>query len=544
MSASIDGEPLPTIRPSEFVDPGVEIPLSGQQIGAGESATLNFEFTMPDMVYGDTTRGDYASLQITPTWWDSEFVTGDTNLQIAIHMLPGIEPDEVLSQDVPFTNKALFDDRVVAVWEVPDWSATGPYRVGVSFPERGMTGVIRLNAFQLAAKWVDDNPGVKIFLGVVFMVLLGIGFFRFSGGTGFSVFVVLMLLLGCFFLNSAAALLLAFVPLPLLLFFNERHLRKRKNSYLPAIAQVEGGGIKRGLTAPEAAIILEQPINKVLTLLIFGMLKKGMLKQTGDDPLKVELAPEFSPPEDKGEDRQRHSHWFKVAREQKIILHSYELPFLDVIERRPNIPVNEYDFGAAMRELIKHAAGRMQGFDLSDTQDYYRSIIKRALTEANEIGDVEQREKTLDRNLEWVLMNEDYGDVFAPRGRRYRYRPIWIRPIGFGYGGGGGGGPSLGGGGGGGLSDAGGATTFGDVAASFAGWTENTMGRMADAIAPGSLRAESASGGIIDLSGADRATGDFFEALSEASSSGGGGGGGGCACAGCACACACAGGGR
>ena len=89
-----------------------------------------------------------------------------------------------------------------------------------------------------------------------------------------------------------------------------------------------------------------------------------------------------------------------------------------------------------------------------------------------------------------------------------------------------------------------GRTTFSDVAASFAGWTENTMGDMASAISPGSLQVEG-PGGIVNLSGADKVTGDIFKSL--ASSSGGGGSGGGscaCACAGCACACACAGGGR
>jgi hypothetical protein len=95
----------------------------------------------------------------------------------------------------------------------------------------------------------------------------------------------------------------------------------------------------------------------------------------------------------------------------------------------------------------------------------------------------------------------------------------------------------------------GGKTSFGDVGASFAGWAENTMGGMAAAILPGSLQMPKASGGVVDLSGVDRVTGDVFEALAEASKSSGGGGSSGgsscaCACAGCACACACAGGGR
>ena len=96
------------------------------------------------------------------------------------------------------------------------------------------------------------------------------------------------------------------------------------------------------------------------------------------------------------------------------------------------------------------------------------------------------------------------------------------------------------------LPSVGGKTSFGDVAASFAGWTENTMGNMADAIAPGSLQVKGASG-VINLGGVDKVTGDIFKSLATSSGSGGGSGGGGgcaCACAGCACACACAGGGR
>jgi hypothetical protein len=542
MSASINGTPLNTIRPSEYIDTGVEIPLGSNAIAPGEQATLNFEFTMPDMVYGDTTQGDYASLQITPTWFDSSLVNGTTQLQIAVHMLPGIEPDEVLFQDVPFDNKAIFDDHVVVVWEEPDWRATGPYRVGVSFPERGISGVIRMNAFQLAVKWVEDNPPVRLFLTGALVVLLGIVFFRFTGNTGCSVFVVVAGILGFLAYSAPALLLLSFLPMPLLIFFNERHLRTRRNKYLPPIAQVEGGGIKRGLTAPEAAVILEQPINKVLTLVIFGLLKKGVLRQVKDDPLQVEVAEAFRTGSI-ASTKDRKSHRLKAAQEAGTILHTYEHGFLDLIERRPDSPLKDIDFGTPMKELIAHAAARVKGFDLSDTQDYYRSITRRALKEASEIQDIEQREKRLDRNLEWVLMNDDFGGVFDAPRYGYRYRPMWTRPIfigGLGGSGGGGGGGAPSGGG----PSVGGSTSFSDVAASFAGWTENTMGNMADAIAPGSLQAPDVSGGVVDLSGADKVTADFFEALAESSAKGGGGGGGGCACAGCACACACAGGGR
>ena len=38
--------------------------------------------------------------------------------------------------------------------------------------------------------------------------------------------------------------------------------RMRRPSYLPALVSVEGGGIRRGLTAPEAAVLLEIPANQ------------------------------------------------------------------------------------------------------------------------------------------------------------------------------------------------------------------------------------------------------------------------------------------
>lgn len=540
MLADIDGVPLDTIRPSEFVTPGVEIPLGSQEIAPGTEGTLHFEMTIPNLVFGDTTRDDFASLQITPTWFDPSLVSGPSNLEIAILLPPQVTEDEVLFQDVPFTDRVFFDDRQVVVWRVPDWSASEPYRVGVSFADRGLTGVIRLNAFQLLVKFIEDNPLVHFTLMGLFVILAAVLFFRFSGNTGWSVFIGLLVVLYFCVLTNPGVLLISFLPLPLLFFFNERSLHKRKNTYLPAIAQVEGGGIKRGLTAPEAAVILELPINKVLMLTIFGMLKKEMLQQVRPDPLTVEVTEPFQA---RGVNN-RAPRRAEVAQERGVILHRYENSFLDRIQDNPDVPLQELDFSDPLKRLIEHAATRVKDFDLSDTQDYYRSIIQRALKQAETIGDIEQREKTVDRNLEWILMNDGYGDVFDPYPsygrRRYSYIPIWLRRSAT-YGSS----DSMGGSFGdiGGAPDIGGTTSFGDVAASFAGWTENTMGGLADAIAPGSLQVSQGASGVIDLSGADRVTGDVLEALAESSSSGGGGGGG-CACAGCACACACAGGGR
>ena len=286
-------------------------------------------------------------------------------------------------------------------------------------------------------------------------------------------------------------------------------------------------------------MLLELPVAKVLGLVIFGMLKKGILRQTGADPLSVAVNDNFqlkaesdqSPPT-----KEQHTQFYRdAAQKNGIVVHSYEEPFLFLLENNPGKPVKDINFGVPMRQLIDGAAARMSGFNLRETQDYYRSIIKQATQQAAAIGDIPQRQATVDRNFEWILMDDHYPTVFYG----WPYQPMWmrggpmsmpVRPAAM---------PSS-------MPSIPGQTTFKDVASSFSGWAENTMGSLASSIAPGSLGTSQAAGGFLDLSGADHVTGEIFQALSDASSSGGGGGGGfggGCACAGCASP-ALAGGGR
>jgi hypothetical protein len=547
-SANIDGNMLTDIRTSTYIDTGVEIHLEQYAIQPGETGTLHVEFSMPDMVYQDVTDRQYASLQITPTWFDGDSVLGSTNVQILIAMPEGVSPEAVRYQDVPFTQVATYEERTVVYWQWEDGSVAGPNRVGVSFPKEGMTDVIQMNLFQLTEKWLQDNPLARMIVFLLGLIGLSVLYFRFTGGTGLTLYFILLFATIVIFAVSPLASLFALPLLLALIVWNELTLKKRRKKYLPPIAQVEGGGIKRGLTAPEAATLLEMPLNQVLTLVVFGLLNKGILRQVEADPLTVEVVDAFQARDQSGLNtaNKRAKYRRKAAQEAGTVIHNYEQPFIDFIEHAPGKPLKEIDFGKPMDFLIKQTAKKIENFDLSDTQDYYRRVIDRAWKQAESIGEIPKREKYLDNYLPWVMMDRRYPTVMSRGG--YHYWPIWMRrhrsvPSLSNVGGRGGGSKSSG-------PSVGGKTSFGDVGASFAGWAENTMGGMAAAILPGSLQMPKASGGVIDLSGVDRVTGDVFEALAEASKSSGGGGGssGGsscaCACAGCACACACAGGGR
>lgn len=470
MKASIGGGSLSDIRTSTYIDTGVEIHLHSQEIPAGRTGILHFEATLPDMVYQDTTDEALASLQITPTWFDSSLLSGTTHVSIRVVMLPGIELDEIVWQDVEFTDKLTDKQgRSVVVFDAYDVYLTSEYRVGVSFPQRGLERVVKVTAFDLLFRWLTGA-------GAVFLGCLPFGIF------------------GLVFFGIIRAI-----------------IKGSKPQYLPPIAQVEGGGIKRGLTAPEAAAILELPLNKILMLVLFGMLEKGLVRQIDDDPLKLEVVEAYRVADkpqlqDQGA---RNNYRRTVAQQNGTVIHNYEYAFLDLLEDSPGTAVKNLKVVKPMEGLVNIAAAKMKGFDLSDTQDYYKRVIERAMNQAATIGEIEQREQYLDRYYPWVMMNPTYRPVTHIGG--YHYWPAWARASRA---------SSVGSGS---KGSSGSGTRFGDVTASFAGWTENTMGGLAAAIMPTRLSKP---------------------APPSTSSGRSGGSSCACACAGCACACACAGGGR
>jgi hypothetical protein len=165
MRAAIDGVELFDIRPSEYVKPGVEVHLAGRWISPGDTGTLHFEATVPDLLFQDVTNRDYASFQITPTWFDDQFISGLTDVQIAIHLPEGVSPEDMLYQNEAFGQRALFEDRAVALWDFPGERLTGPNLVGVSFPAAGIANVQRMTALDLAERWFVAQTTLRWVLG-------------------------------------------------------------------------------------------------------------------------------------------------------------------------------------------------------------------------------------------------------------------------------------------------------------------------------------------------------------------------------------------
>jgi hypothetical protein len=534
MSASCDGVPVSSIAPSQYVDIGVESHLANP-ILPGSTGTFEFSCVIPDMVYQDTTDDALASFRAKPTWFDPSLTVGDTRLQMAVHFPPGVKEGEPKYQTEATKYQDLVwygegeDRHLVAAWDYPGHRLSDDNSmVAVSFPKRVVDKVIDQSFLDLAWLWWKSSSTAQWISGAFLVCFWWFIYFRFARGSGWILGVIVMGILIWIFVASPAWHLLMYPILGCLCALNEWAITtlKSQRTYLPALATVEGGGIKRGLPAPLAAALLEKPLGVVATLVTFGLLKKGALELTATEPPTVRVAPPFAV---------ARKERLAVASQRGIALHEYEQPFLDVLQAHQG-PIAAADLREPLKRLLESLATLLHGFDLSQTKEYYQKIVDRAWKEAESLGELTQKREAIDRNFEWMAMDPDWMGRLGRSGGGYRYDPPWYRPVVVSSA------PTPG-------SPAPARPTdvsAGDVAGSFTGWMEKRAGSLVSTIEPLTLAGGAEEGsGLVDLTALDKVTADVFEALGSSKGGGGGGGGGcACACAGCACACACAGGGR
>lgn len=454
--AEIDGEPLGGIRRSEYVPIGVEIPLGDRAIPPGGRGTLTVSAVNPHMVFHDEEDASYASTVFSPTWFDGSFLSGSTEYSILVRFPPGSVPDSVRYHGTPCTGAWTEPDggRVVYEW-------TGVRRmdhqefVGVSFPARLVTGEIR-DEYDPWAGYSRPGPPLAERICPVALCI------------GIPGFMAILVVAGI------------------------ATQRARRLKYMPPRIGVEGTGIKRGLTAPQAALLLELPLEKVTALIMYGLVLKDALSLSSDDgrPVLVKRDP---PPEG---------------------LHEYETGFLAAVASGEpgRKAIDDSLLGSCMVAMVKDLEERMKGFSASETRDYYRTIIAQAWARTENAGAAAAAASIVEEQLQWMMMDGD----FDSRLRRSSAHPAWTGPFIPG--------PRTAG-----LAASGGpATSVVDFCSRIASTLETA-----------------ADGAVSSFSGLTaRVTGVTNPVPVSTGVSRGGGGGCACACACAGCACACAGGGR
>ncbi len=471
--------PLSTIRNSEFVKPGVEIHLDQYTLQPGEQGTIHLRVNVARMVYPDTEDENYASTEFAPHYYDDASVIGNTYLEIQIAFPPGVTRDETRYHGQEFDEVDVLNDRIVFIWVYPEATGSETHQQGVSYPKSYVD--------QVYSAPVAIGGGSRIDLGGLF------GFVCF-GGVG-------ALIVGSIVLGVVQG-------------------NKRKMKYLPPTMSVEGVGIKRGLTAVEAAILLEKPLNKILTMIMFGLIKKRAVVVNEEDPLRLEKV-----------DPLPERQW-----------REYEQGFMQAIKADGTL--DEKVLQKVIVDLIKSVNQKMKGFSRKETVTYYKSIVDRAWEQLSAEATPEVKSQHFDQSLEWMMMDDEFeeraersfrtGPVILPPWWAY-YRPWVPRVRGARQGGGMSTAPASSGRGTGGGRQISLPTLPGAAFAStIVGGMERTAGSIVN-------RIESFTGGVTQTTNPPPVR---TSSGSSSTSHRSGGCACACACACAGCACACAGGGR
>ena len=254
-SAKINGISIGHIAESTYVSNALELGLGSNSIQAGQTGTVTFQISdLEKEIYFDSEDDSYASAVFSPQYFDGSSVHGSTDLTVVFHLPPGVLSDQGRYHkapngfsEIPYTSLDS-SNRVTYAWNNTDARGDKQYLFGASFPKSVLPeGIIRV-------------PTLLERLGISEDDLIGYGMFFCIG--------------------------LFFIGLPILV---ARSQKKRKMKYLPPMISLSSNGIKRGLTAIEAAILLEEPMDKILTMILFATLKKDAAEVTKKTPLTLDV---------------------------------------------------------------------------------------------------------------------------------------------------------------------------------------------------------------------------------------------------------------
>jgi hypothetical protein len=347
---------------------GVAVDLRPNSIPAGKTGVVHvFVGVVEQVLYEDSSDSNYASADFTPMTFSSEYVYGTTNMTVIYHFPPGVQPDEPRWHSAPsgFPSEPATgfdkDNRIIYTWQNQTADASRKYAFGASFPKQYIPAntIVKESAFE------------KIFiaLGISSAMLAPCGFTLLCVGGIIGISVL-----------------------------SARSSNKRKLQYLPPKISIEGHGIKRGLTAIEAAILMEQPVDKILTMILFATIKKNAAEVVKSDPLEI-----------------------KVIEPQPEGLYTYEQEFLAAFKQ--DVKTRRRALQDVMVNLVKSVSEKMKGFSRKETSDYYKSITAHAWEQVEAANTPEVKSQKFDEVMEWTMLDRDFSDRTQDV---FRTQPIFL----------------------------------------------------------------------------------------------------------------------
>jgi hypothetical protein len=354
VQASVDGQTITDISyaDAQYVQTGygITLGLGSNAILPGQSGNVEVSIDgISSIVYkaDNAEIPDYASFQFSPNWFGYEYVQGTTDLTMTLVLPPGVGVDE------------------------PRYFLPEGGWPGGTTPESGLT-----SSGQIYYRWQSSsaNSYTQYIFGAAFPI----------GYVPETAIVTTPPITWGDILPYACCTGLVILTIVIIV-IAARNAKKRKLQYLPPKISIEGNGIKRGLTAVEAAVLMEQPMDKILTMILFSVIKKGAAVVKTNEPLEIEASAAL--PAD---------------------LLPYETEFINAFKLKG--AERQKALQEMMVSLIKILAEKMKGFSRKESITYYEQIIERAWAQVTAAATPEVKSQKYEEVMDWTMLDKNYDD--------------------------------------------------------------------------------------------------------------------------------------
>jgi len=327
-----------------------------EPLRAGQTVRFNLTTNVADMIYLDTQTN--VGMKFKPTWWQEASVL---DLQVQVVLPPGVTIDNVTTTEEFWSGTFLEDDRLSIFWQRGDLSPNQEYTFGVSFPK------------EYVQSYETQPTGVVAFLQ--------------QYGPALLIFGVLVAAIGA----------VVYVV--------------RKRPYLVPSVSMEALGIRHGLTAVEASYLLDVKPTRIVTEILYSLLKKrAVWVESATPALKLKTMQPF---QDK-------------TGTPETPLRYYEKDFLNAINQEGTL--DEEKLAQTVVFLRCTVEEKLRGYCRRDTIDYYRKIVAKAWQQVEQAGTPELASKAYDEQLLWLFLDPNYKSRTQTtfRDKAFEPSPFWL----------------------------------------------------------------------------------------------------------------------
>jgi hypothetical protein len=324
-----------------FTLDGGQIKTQGWDLRPGDHVYLRINSTLPNFVYRSDQEG-YDIVTFVPPYWD--MYIADTRVKF---YLPGDVPkDQVFTGQKLYDNFGVEDNKTWVYFQSTNLAPNEQFQVAVSFPDTYMApGAVAAKATE--TPYTPPGSGLGELLGAV----LG------CTGPMFFVFIFLVIAIG----SIAGSLM--------------------RQPYSSPVVSMDGIGVNKNLDPVEAATLLKVDPRRVLTMIMFGMMKKGNIKLISTDPIRLEL----------------------VSRQDS---NYYEKLFADSIV---NDRLDEDKLLDCFKVLARRVVDKTRPYCRKDTEEYYRQKIEEAWQGIKAVDTPELKLEKYDTNMFWLMADEQFA---------------------------------------------------------------------------------------------------------------------------------------